>query len=216
MIDDLKNLFARTWSAFQAEAGRREPEDQVADLLTAMRREMVEVRATLPLLDDAVTAARSGLERERRALADCERRRSLAERIGDAETVRVADDFAAKHRDRIAVLEDKLRAAEAERALRGREVTEMSKQYKEAEANRFALLARLRTDRAQGRMGAALGSDAPGFDDLGRLEEELDRRARYAEAMDELRDLDSPPPPRSTPADVEERLRELKRRMGQE
>ena len=30
MLPDLKTLFSRTWSAFGEEAGRREPEDQVA------------------------------------------------------------------------------------------------------------------------------------------------------------------------------------------
>ncbi len=217
MLDDLKNLFSKTWDAFQAEAGRSEPEDQVAELLSAMRREMVEARATVPLLEEAVASARSALERERRALVDVERRRGLAERIDDAETVRVADEFAARHRARIAVLEDKVRAAEAERDLRKREVAEMSRQYKDADANRFALLARLRTTRAQGRMGAALGDDAPPFADLGRMGDTLGDRARYADALDELEDLDSPPPPpRPTAADMEERLRELKRRMGQE
>lgn len=216
MFDDLKKMFSRAWDAFQAEAGRREPEDEVAELLSAMRREMVEARATVPLLEEAVVAAGSALERERRALADTERRRGLAERIGDAETVRVADEFAAKHRARIAVLEEKLRAAEAERDLRKREVVEMSRQYKEADANRFGMVARLRTARAQGRMGAALGADGGPLDDLGRAEEELGRRARYAEALDELADLDSPPPPRPSAPDVEDRLRELKRRMGQE
>ncbi|HEV2733532.1 MAG TPA: hypothetical protein VGV85_01800, partial [Longimicrobiaceae bacterium] len=217
MFDDLKNLFSKTWDAFQAEAGRSEPEDQVAELLSAMRREMVEARATVPLLEEAVTSARSALERERRALTDVERRRGLAERIGDAETVRVADDFAGRHRARIAVLEDKVRAAEAERDLRKREVAEMSRQYKDADANRFALLARLRTTRAQGRMGAALGDDAPPFADLGRMGETLGDRARCADALDELEDLDSPPPPpRPTASDMEERLRELKRRMCQE
>lgn len=217
MFDELKKLFSRTWDTFQAEASRREPEDEVAELLSAMRREMVEARATVPVLEEAVAAARSGLERERRALADVERRRGLAERIGDAETVRVADEFAARHRDRVAVLEGKVRAAEAERDLRRREVVEMTRQYKDAEANRFAMVARLRTARAQGRMGAALGDDSAPFADLGRAEEEVDRRARYAEALGELDDLDAPPPPpRPSPSDVEDRLRELKRRMGQE
>ncbi|HEV2146862.1 MAG TPA: hypothetical protein VGR37_05555, partial [Longimicrobiaceae bacterium] len=133
-----------------------------------------------------------------------------------AETVRVADEFAAKHRERIAVLEEKVRVAEAERDLRRREVAEMSRQYKEADANRFAMVARLRTARAQGRMGA--GPDAGfAFDGLDRAAEEIGRRTAHAEAMEELADLDAPPPPpRPSAADVEDRLRELKRRMGQE
>ena len=206
MLDDLKNLFSRTWTSFQAELGRSEPEDQVAELLSAMRREMVEARATVPVLEEAAASARAALERERRALADCERRSGLAERIGDAETVRVAGEFAAKHRDRIAVLEEKVRAAEAERDLRRREVAEMSRRYKDAEANRFAMVAQLRTGRAQERMGTGAGPGSP-LDDLDRAAEEIGRRAAHAEAMEELSDLNAPPPPRPSPEDVEERLR---------
>lgn len=217
MFEDLKNLFSRSWDSFQSELERREPEDEVAELLSSMRREMVEARATVPVLEETVHAARKELEREQRALADCERRRGLAERIGDAETARVAEEFAARHRDRIAVAEEKIRAAEAERDLRKREVAAMSRQYKEAEANRFAILARLRTQRAQGRMGTGPGGAGAPLDDLDRAAEEVGRRARYAEALGELDDLDSPPPrPGPSPDEVEERLRELKRRMGQE
>lgn len=189
MLNDLKKLFSRTWSAFHEELGRRDPEDEVAELLAAMRREMVEARATVPVLEEALEQARRELERERKALDDCHRRRALAQRIGDAETVRVAEEFAERHAARVGVLEEKLRAAQAERDLRVEEVSRMSRQYKETEANRFALLARLRTQRAQARMGVSSG-DEP--DPLAELDRESAR------------------------ADVEERLRELKRRMGQE
>ncbi|HEX2091871.1 MAG TPA: hypothetical protein VHG28_05680 [Longimicrobiaceae bacterium] len=219
MFDDLKTLFSRAWTSFHEEMSRREPEDQVAELLGAMRREMVEARATLPVLEELVQRTRADLERERRALADAERRRGLAERIGDAETVRVAEEFIERHRQRIGVLEEKVRAAEAERDLQAREIQEMSRKYKEAEANRFAMVARLRTARAQGRMGAALGDTGTPFDDLDRVSEGIDQRVREAEALDELADLDSPsssgPDPVSRADLVEDRLRELKRRMGQ-
>jgi chromosome segregation ATPase len=180
MLNDLKNLFSRTWSAFHAELNRREPEDQVAELLTAMRREMVEARASLPVLDEAVARARAERERERGELEACRRRRDLAERIGDAETARVAEEFAARHARRVEVLEEKLRAAQAERRLRKEEIERMSSEYRKAEANRFALVARL---RAQQRVSP----------------EEL-----------------ASPGPAAAPHDVEERLRELKRRMGRE
>ncbi|HEU0299644.1 MAG TPA: hypothetical protein VFR37_09325, partial [Longimicrobium sp.] len=65
MINELKTLFARTWDAFLAEVGKREPEDQVAGLLSAMRREMVEARAQLPLLETNHKVAVAELERER-------------------------------------------------------------------------------------------------------------------------------------------------------
>ncbi|MDQ3556037.1 MAG: hypothetical protein M3409_04575, partial [Gemmatimonadota bacterium] len=100
MLDDLKALFARSWEAFVTERDRREPEDRVGDMLAAMRREMTEARAALPLFDQAVADAQRELERERRSLADCERRSGLAERIGDTETAVVAAEWAERHRER--------------------------------------------------------------------------------------------------------------------
>lgn len=218
MFEDLKNLFSKTWTAFHEEASRRDPEDQIAELLAAMRREMVEARAALPLLDEAVTRTRAELDRERQALADVQRRRGLAERIGDAETVRVADEFAERHTRRIAVLEEKVRSAQAERDLQADEIQRMSRQYKEADANRFALLAQLRTQRAKGTMGSALGGSSAPSDDFGRMSDRIDQDTRYAEALDDLADLDAPPPPgpsRPSASEIEERLNEIKRRMGQ-
>jgi phage shock protein A len=208
MLDDLKNLFSRTWGAFQAERSRREPEDEVAELLTAMRREMVEARASLPVLDEALARAQAEVERERKALDDCRRRGELAARIGDAETVRVAGEFAERHARRVEVLEEKLRAARAERSLRAEEIERMSRQYRKAEAGRFALVARLRA-----RERVSPGSADP-FDDFARISEEIEHRAAHAEAMEELTTSGPGAPP--PPTGVEERLRELKRRMGQE
>lgn len=218
MFDDLKKLFSRAWGEFHAELNRREPEDQVAELLTAMRREMVEARATLPELDAVLARARGELERERRELADCRRRGELAERIGDAETARVAGEFAERHARRVEVLEEKVRAAQAERDLHAEEIQRMSREYKKAEANRFAMVARLRTARAQGRMGLGAEGSSDPFGDFDRVSDEAARRADYLDALDELADLDSPGPRpgADSAADVEERLRELKRRMGRE
>lgn len=212
MFGDLKNLFSRSWKSFQDELSRREPEDRVAELLTAMRREMVEARATLPVLEQEVERVRQELARERGALADCRRRRGLAERIGDADTVRVAEEFAERHARRVEVLEERLRAAQAERELRAEEIERMSREYKKADANRFALLARLRAVQAQGRMGAG---SAELFDELSRMEEGVEHRAAYAEALEEVEGPAAGPSGPSAP-DVEERLRELKRRMGRE
>ena len=185
MLDDLKSLFSRTWTAFQAEVDRREPEDHVAELLSAMRREMVEARASLPPLDQELERVRRELERERAALSDCLRRRDLADRIGDAETVRVAEEFAGRHRRRVEVLEEKVRAAQAERDLRAEEIERMLREYRKADAGRFALVAELR----------ARGRSSP---------------------LDELDPGPSPARRTADPAAVEERLRELKRRMGHE
>ncbi|HEV7586656.1 MAG TPA: hypothetical protein VGO40_00905 [Longimicrobium sp.] len=209
MLDDLRKLFSQAWDSFITEVGRREPADQVASLLGAMRREMVEVRAQIPLLEQNHTAALAELERERARLDETVRRRGQAERIKDAETIRVAIEFEEKHRRRIAVLEDKVRAAKAEWELRRDEGQEMMHRYKEADANRFALLSELRRQGARGRIDAAMGGTP--LDDFARAEEKIEHDSAYADALEEM---GGPPPPRRPPADVDDRLAELKRRMG--
>ena len=211
MLDDLKKLFSQAWDSFITEVGRREPEDQVASLLGAMRREMVEVRAQLPLLEQNHGAAVAELERERARLDVTVRRRGQAERIKDAETVRVATEFEEKQRRRIAVLEDKVRAAKAEWELRRDEAQEMMHRYKEADANRFALLSELRRQGARTRIDSVMGGTP--LDDFARAEEKIEHDTAYADALEEMGG--GPPPPRHPPAaDVDDRLAELKRRMG--
>lgn len=221
MLKDLQRLFRQTWDSFRTELGRREPEDEVAELLGRMRREMVAARAALPAFEEAIRSAEQALERERRALADCERRAGLAERIGDAETVRVAREFAARHRAHVAVLEQKHAAAVAERDLRRREVQLMSERYREADANRFVLLAELRRQRAAGTVRDALRGEDGAFGDFARMAETIDEQAAYADALEELQD--APPTagrPRAGAAErassVDVRLEELKRRMGKD
>lgn len=214
MINDLKNLFSTAWDAFLAELGRRDPADHVAELLSAMRREMVQARAALPLYDDAVRAADAELARERKALDDAVRRGGLAEKIGDAETVRVASEFAERHRKRVGVLEDKARAARAEQELRAQEVQDMTRRYKEADANRFVLLNDIRRAQSQSRLDDM--GEAKAFDDCGRAAEKIETEIGYQEALDELEDLAGPPPPPppDRDAEVDARLAEMKRRMG--
>jgi phage shock protein A len=212
MFEELNRIFRKSMSAFRSELSRREPEDQVAELLSAMRREWVAARADLPLYAEKLERARRELVQERELLAQCERRGKLAEGIKDAETVRVAAEFAAHHRERIAVLEQKVAAAQAEQALRGREVEEMKRRYTEADSNRFALLAEIRRRQGQARMSAGAEETASSFDDFGRMEEKISDSQAYLDALDEL---DPSPPPRTAPPDdVEERLRQLKREMG--
>lgn len=216
-MNDLKRLFSRTWETFVTELGRREPEDEVAGLLGAMRREMVDARAALPTYGEAVRAAEAELLRERRALDDAVRRGGLAEKINDAETVRIANEFAERHRRRVAVLEEKVRAARAEQELRAQEVDEMMRRYKEADGNRFGLLNEVRRARSQQRIDGMTGGQV--WDDYSRVTEKLESDIAYGEALDELSGIDTTPPPpppsaHSVHDDVEARLQEMKRRMG--
>jgi phage shock protein A len=221
MLDDLKTLFSSAWASFLREVGRRDPEDQVAELLGAMRREMVDARANLPVYEEEHRRAGLDLQRERKMLEDTVRRRGMAERIGDAETVRVADEFAARHHDRIRVLEEKVKAAKDEWDLRVRESQDMLRRYKEADANRFALLAEMRRAGARETIGGTGngGATDDAFRTFDRTADDIDSRSAYDDALRELtEDMEggTPPPQRPSASDVDDKLRELKRRMGRE
>jgi phage shock protein A len=197
MLKDLGALLHRALDRFKAEAGRRDPEDQIAELLGGMRREMVDARALVSELKQAAAGAQSELAREQQRLADCLRRRDLAAKIGDEETTRVAEEFESRHREAVGVLEAKARATEAELQLRTREADELAERYRQADARRFALLAELRQAGAHGRAEREMAGLEGDFD---RFAEQIDDHARRTEATGE----------------VERKLEELKRRAGSE
>ncbi len=210
MFRNLHEVFRNSWQAFQTEFERREPEDQVAELLMLMRKELVSARADLPLLLRNVEQTRAELAVERRALDDCRRRREMAERIGDAETVKIATDFELRHLERVRMLENKEKAAQAEHTLRAQEADEMTRRYKEADANRFGLLAELRRSNARERMTSALDENEGPMSDWARMADTIDDQSRYADAVEEMNERGSE---RDSAADIEERLKEMKRRM---
>jgi phage shock protein A len=215
MFNEIRHVFKRSIEAFRQELSTREPEDQVAELLSAMRRELVATRAHIPELEQELQRARQDLDRERESLAQCERRGTLAARIHDMETVRVAEEFAERHRERIVVLEQKVVAAEGELGLKRREAEEMKVRYQEADTNRFTLLAQIRRSAAAESMRAAHSRESGAFADFERMEDRMERDATIVDARMELDD--PPPPPRDRRAEaeaVEARLQELKRRMG--
>lgn len=217
MFEDLKRVFSQSVSAFLQELGRRDPEDDIAELLGAMRREMVAARAALAGYGEELERIGAELAREGELVAQCERRAVAARRIGDGETVRIAEEFAVRHRARLAVLQQKSAAARAELELRTREVEEMKQRYAEADANRFQLLAQMRRARAGERMRSALDGQEGPFAEFARMEEKVDDAASYADAVRDLgAESGSAPPPRAPADDVDARLRELKRRMRQE
>src|SRR2546426_12558708 len=80
---------------------------------TTLFRSVVEAKLAVEDTRAALARAERDLADERRRLADAERRGRLAAEIQDGETVEVAQRFAAKHRERVGVLEHK-RAALAE------------------------------------------------------------------------------------------------------
>jgi hypothetical protein len=80
------------------------PREEAASLEQAL----VDTKVGLDDLRRAATRTERELTQERAALADAERRGGLAAGIADAETVRVAEEFIARHRTRVEVLERKM------------------------------------------------------------------------------------------------------------
>jgi hypothetical protein len=214
MFEDLQKLFRESLAAFRAEIGKREPVDEIAELLSSMRRELAAARAELPELEAEMERTRMELLRERAELDQCERRGKMAERIGDTETVTVATEWATRHRERVHVLEQRQAATAAEQELRTKEVAEMQRRYRTAEINRFRMVEELVRERARLRREELDRRTGTAFDDFSRMEERIHDGQAVNDALRELDTSDAPPAP--APAhDVEERLRELKRRMGQ-
>jgi hypothetical protein len=93
--------------------------------LAGLREALLEAKVGVGAMRSALAATERELLTERRQLADAERRGRLAAEVSDAETVVLAEKFAARHRERVAVLERKLVVQHEELALAEREVEEM-------------------------------------------------------------------------------------------
>lgn len=113
--------------------GRVAPADRRA-AIADMKRALVMAKMGIADLGDGVEITRQRLATERAQLATVQRRKALAEGISDTETVALADKFMTQHSERIAVLQRKLEAQEAEAALAERDYGEMVKQLKSANA----------------------------------------------------------------------------------
>jgi hypothetical protein len=165
MFDGLKARLDR----LLREHGQADPRAYAAGL----REALVEARLGVTELRRALAAAEAELESERRQLGDAERRGRLAAAVSDQETVAVAERFAARHRERILVLERKVVVQRDELALTEREVQEMTAQWRSASQGGVRSES---LDAAWRDLEAAGGSRSS--DDSDRTAAELDRRKR--------------------------------------
>jgi len=150
-----------------------------------MREAVVDAKVAVAEIQEAVVRTEREIALERQRLADAERRGRLAGEIQDAETVAVAGRFAAKHRERLGVLERKLANQREELGLAQRELDDMQAQLKTAERDRPAMEARRSAQEAGD--GGAGGAGVDLQDEL--LKSEMDRAAREAAAARQLEEL---------------------------
>jgi chromosome segregation ATPase len=181
MFENLRQALRDVLSS--APADRREA-------VSRMRDTLVQARVGLSDLRDGVAETRRRLEAERRELETVTRRKRLASEIADLETVAVAERYERQHAERVAVLERKLAAQEAEVTLAEQELADMTARLKAAGAG-IGPTGGASSVSDGGVEGSDLGGLGAGDDALRR---DLDRSAREAQA-DQL-------------------LAELKRRMG--
>lgn len=145
--------------------------DGLRDRLERLRVALVEAKAGVEGLRHGYAATERELAQERKHLEDAERRGRLAAQVPDPETVAVAQRFAARHRERITLLERKLAVQRDELVLLEREVDEMRHELKGAGP----------TPPPAGGAGAAAGA-APGLDD--DLRQAAADRRRMHEAVE--------------------------------
>jgi hypothetical protein len=141
------------------EKTRRDPRARAA----ALREALIEAKVGVSTMRHALDATERELARERGQLADAERRGRLASQVPDPETVAVAERFAARHRERVGVLERKLVVQRDELMLAEREVAEMLAEYRGARPG--APGAPFESVEAAWRDLEAAGGDRPGLED---------------------------------------------------
>jgi hypothetical protein len=160
--------------------------------MAGLREALLEAKVGVSTMRHALAATERELQAEQRQLSDADRRGRLAEEVPDAETVLLAERFAARHRERIAVLERKLIVQRDELALAEREVEEMLAQYRASGRSTGA-----DSIQAAWRDVQAAGGDRPGID--------IDDDRQSAEADAKLKEKA-----------VEAQLAFLKRKLGKQ
>lgn len=133
-----------------------------------VREAVLEAKVGVSAMRDGLASTERELETERTQLVDAERRGRLASEVPDAETVAVAERYAARHRERLVVLERKLEVQREELALAEREVAEMIAEYRSARGD---------VGRTRSRRPGAT-SNPPAASGPGRLERTIDSESR--------------------------------------
>jgi hypothetical protein len=186
MFEDWKKAWREAVENFHREL--KGGTDAAPPRIRAMEREIVSASGALTKLDGEIRHTHRELEGERESLEVCRRREELARAVGDEETVRIADEFGARHAERAGLLERKLAVLVDERALLARDIAGMRK---------------LAAEAATATDPGAVGSGAAGPPGSGTFDEETAARDRdFSRLEREARE-------RAAAA----RLEELKRRM---
>ncbi|HEY9479464.1 MAG TPA: hypothetical protein VIP79_05215 [Gemmatimonadaceae bacterium] len=169
-------MFERLRQSLHDAMSRASSPEEGRAVLAMMRDALVQARVGVAEVRDALKETRAQLAHEEKELATVRRRRELAARIEDQETVQVAERFERRHVERIAVLGRKISAQEGELALAQSELDEMNAQYRAMQAGGGPTV-------APPPAGQGIGPEPD------TLRRDMDRAAREAEAERQLSEL---------------------------
>ena len=200
MLENVRESLRALLAAAQSPADRRAVLADMKETLVRARLGVDDVRAGL-------AESRRRLETEQRELATVRRRRDLAAKIGDAETVAVAERFERQHAEHAEVLTQKVAVQERELWVLEREVGELGEEFRRALAGLDPVA---RGPLGEGGLGGAGGAPA-GAAGAGAEADPLEERSPLEGEIDQLaRDRTRA----ARDADADARLDALKRRMG--
>lgn len=155
-----------------------DPRARAAELHAAL----LETKVAVGTLRDALVQTEQALAVEQQLLADAERRGRLAAKIPDPETVQVAEQFAARHRERTAMLEKKRLAQQEEVALAERDLAQLGTEYRAARQGTES--ARTPAQEAAWRDLESAGGARPETDVEGELLKSQLQRQQLDKAVD--------------------------------
>lgn len=176
MFDDWKQAWRQAVENFHREAGGGST--GAPPRVRAMERELTSAAGTLLKLDDEIRRTRRDLAKEREEEQVCRRREALARDVDDAETVRIAVEFAERHAERAAVLDRKIAVLTDERALLSRDVDAMRER-----------LAEIAPAAAAPGVGDGASAASPREDRGSREFSRMEREARERAADQRLEEL---------------------------
>jgi hypothetical protein len=162
----LANLLANQGSAVDRRA-----------YLSGLNAALVDFKVAAAESRESLAGAERELALETQQLSDAERRGRLAQDIRDAETARIAGEFAARHRERAGILERKIAVIRDEIAYVEREYQSLAAQYQSAR-------------QGVGMSGAAPAAEPVFSDrDFDLLKAKADREATEAAVQAQLQHL---------------------------
>lgn len=129
MFDEWKKAWQQAVENFEREI--QSAEDGLAmpgQRAHAMRRDLAAARAALNRLESDLLQARRELAADEEAELTARRRAEMAGRINDADTVRIASEFADRHAQRAGILRRKVDVLQDELTLRREELSGMEQQ----------------------------------------------------------------------------------------